>query len=145
MDINTAAIEMATEQNLEGIYKTLPPKLAYRFRKWMKGHPQRPALKSEEIVALLVRQVEEVEALQNLSKNEVMTSVYDNGIVKMDFGSDVPESVRKAAMSWAKRKGLKPVEASLNKSRNSPESVLLCVGDLESTDGQCVKRLKWAV
>lgn len=144
-DIDTAALEMATEGQLDNMYKALPPKLAYRFRKWMKMMGKHPTIKSEDLVRVLTQKVEEATALQNLSKNEVMASVYDNGIVKMDFGSSVPENVRKAAMSWAKRKGLKPVEASLNKSANSPQSVLLCAGELESIDGNCVKRLKWTV
>jgi hypothetical protein len=145
-DIDTAALELATEGQLDNLYKALPPKIAYRFRKWMKSHgASHPAIKNEEMARLLVQKIEEAAAVQDLAKNEIMTSIYDNGVVKMDFGSNVPEPVRKAAMGWAKRKGLKPIEASLNKSSNSPSSVILSAGSLDQIEGSCVQRRKWSV
>ena len=55
----------------------------------------------------------------SLQKNELMATVFDSGAIKFDFGPDVPEEVKEAAMMWAKRRGLEATEASLNKSANS--------------------------
>lgn len=144
MDIDQAALELATSDNLDNMFKALPPKLAYRFRRWAQQHQRHPKVAPKRIAQVLAQKIEEAQALQSLAKNEVMTSVYDNGLVKLDFGAAVPEAIKKAAMAWAKRKGLKPIEASLNKSQNSPESLVLSTGDVDSLECQCVKRSRWA-
>lgn len=55
------------------------------------------------------------------------TEFHENGMIKMEFDRNTPEHIKKAALKWAKKRGLKPVEASLNKSANSSESYIFSV------------------
>jgi hypothetical protein len=130
----------------ESLDKTIPPKLYYRLRRFfLMNHPE--AINNPKAISAVNHAVqekaEEILALRNLQKNELMASVYDSGSVKLDFGSGVPEPVKKAAMAWAKRKGLKPVEASLSKSANSSSSMIFSDGMY--TPGRCMQRVKWTV
>lgn len=51
-----------------------------------------------------------------LAKNEYEFTSFNNGEVKMEFGEDIPELFKKRAMEWAKKRGFKPREMSLEKS-----------------------------
>lgn len=56
---------------------------------------------------------------ETLAKNDCEITNFDNGEFKMEFGPEVPETVKKRAMDWAKKKGFKPVEMSLGKNADS--------------------------
>jgi hypothetical protein len=146
MDIDSLSLEMAESMiEGEGLSKAIPPKLYYRLRAWLRHmHPTnmpREELK-QKVTAAIAEKMEELTALNQLKKNEFMASLYDSGTVKLDFGSDVPEEVKKAAMGWAKRKGLRPIEASLNKSAGTVNTMVYSSSE-NTLSGRCVKRLKW--
>ena len=131
-DIDSLSLEL-TEEMLQ---KALPPKILYRYRRWMrKMRPQ----SLQEVLALS----EKPQTISTLSKNETMASFFDSGHIKMDFGSGVPEKTKKSALEWARRKGLKAVEASLAKTINSPSSVTFSAFENENI-GECVKQIKWS-
>ena len=94
--------------------KAESPIIARRKRKLMQdaGLPasQRRKLKSKNTV--------EKEELEDgkLAKNEYEFTAFGNGDFKMEFGEEVPELVKKRAMQWAKKRGFKAKEASLEKS-----------------------------
>lgn len=52
----------------------------------------------------------------SLRKSQVGVTVHDNGSLRLDFPGDLPENVKDMAMRWAKKRGLKPIEASLAKN-----------------------------
>ncbi len=149
-DIDTLTVELAKSADLS---KGIPPKLKYKFMKWLKSlkpqlgqepgmHDKRrmiEAAKSE-----LSDRIMEHLTRQQLAKNEVMASHFDDGAIKFDFGSEVPEAVKKAAFGWAKKRGLKPVEASLMKSSASVETVMF-IGNNNNPLRSCSKRVKWSV
>lgn len=68
---------------------------------------------------------------------------HENGMIKMEFDRSTPEHIKKAALKWAKKRGLKATEASLNKSSNYPESYTFSVSgkNLPLTDNYVSK--KW--
>lgn len=70
---------------------------------------------------------------------------HENGMIKMEFDRNTPEHIRKAALKWAKKRGLKPVEAGLNKSANSIESYTFSVSgkNLPLTDNFIVKKFNY--
>lgn len=148
MDLESLTEELAQAD----LSKGMPPKLRYKFMKWLRsmnpaetGVSQMDRRKMTTVVKEEIsKAVKEAVLRQNLKKNEVMSSVYDTGDIKFDFGSEVPESVKKAAMNWAKKRGLKPVEASLQKSANSTQTVLFSNGSVHDV-GNCVKRVKWVL
>lgn len=132
----------------------LPPKLRYKLKKWLKSlrsaetgvkqNDQRHLMQvvKNEIIAAVKDKVETDE----LAKNEVMASAFNDGSVKMDFGSDVPEEIKKAALKWAKDRGLRPTEASLAKNLQSATSVLFGRNNkTPATSLVCEKRRKWVV
>ena len=127
-DIDIYTIELAKSSELS---KALPPKLKYKFMKWLKsmrpnfGDKQTDRRRMVETAkAELETKLLELYNKQSLKKNEIITSTYSDGSVLMDFGSEVPENIKKAAFDWAKKRGLKAKEASLVKNSNSPERVL---------------------
>lgn len=130
---------------------SLPPKLRYKVKKWLKTiSAQTPdkqmdrrrimqTAKKELTAALLDKMVK-----TELAKNEVMARQYDNGSIRFDFGSDIPDHVKRAAMTWAKKRGLSPVEASLHKNCKSSSEYVIC-GDVPdaSETGKELIRLKF--
>jgi len=144
-DIDELSLEL-TEELLEKTYGydvrihakpvgQLPSKVLYRYRKWMRSHRPRSV---QEALSL-----SEIQTPDTLAKNEVMASTFDSGHIKLDFGSEVPEKVKKAALEWAKRKGLKVSEASLAKSAMSPSFVVYAISG-EAEMGQITKQIKWS-
>lgn len=127
----------------------LPPKLRYRIQRWLSdlkrdGHTTETK-KSEfkqfvkaELIKLIAQATEPV-----LAKNEVMASSFSDGSIKLDFGSGIPAHVKKAALSWAKKRGLKPIEASLDKSITSASFIVLSKSEFKG--GQCINKVKWAL
>lgn len=130
----------------------LPPILAYKLRQWMRrkykhgrlyGNRSTPI--SNRLSQTVAQKIEEFLALRDLKKNEFIASEYDNGEMKFDFGSAVPEKVKKMALAWAKKKGLKPTEVSLNKSKNTTSSVLCSKVEKSSDLSLCLKRVKFQI
>ena len=112
---------------------SLPPKLKYKVKKWLQSvSPQTPDKQMDRRRVMETAKTELTRALLHhidarpLAKNEIMASQYDNGALRFDFGSDVPDQVKHAAMVWAKKRGLNPVEASMNKNQGSMEEYLVC-------------------
>ena len=62
---------------------------------------------------------------QPLAKSDYQIAKYGNGDLRLDFGPEVPESVKKKALEWAKRRNLKVKEASLGKSSDATSWILL--------------------
>lgn len=137
IDLDQIALDVATDMQKAAI----PPKVYSKLRLWLKKlRSTRPGVRD-----VITQKAEELGALQSLKKNEVMTSFFDSGIMKMDFGADVSDSAKRAALRWAKRRGLKVVEASLAKSAGSPTSYTLGMTEDIVPHGKCVKRVKWSV
>lgn len=125
MDIDSATMELAKS------FGGLPPKLRYRFRRFLQkliSNPHQQQVSREQNIQKMaeemVKMVQE-ETGAPLAKNEMRCSEYENGCIKLDFGSDVSDDIKKAAIHWAKKRGLSPIEASLAKSVDSPEYVIL--------------------
>jgi hypothetical protein len=59
-----------------------------------------------------------------LSKSAYGVNLMDSGEMKMEFGPEVPELVKKRAMEWAKKRGLRVKESSLGKSESGFEWVI---------------------
>lgn len=98
------------------IKKALPPKLAYRFRRWMLKftNPQYTDIK-----------------LSEMKKHDVAISLYKKDIVRFDFGEDVSPDVKKMAVEWAKKKGLMSREASLAKSTKGQSYIVFAPKSVE--------------
>lgn len=145
-DIDTLSLELAYEM----LGKSLPPKVLYRYRRWMRKF--RPTSVSAAFEANKMNKNEDVLAdetvtqtlPEGLAKNETMASFFESGHIKMDFGADVSQKVKKAAMEWAKRKGLKVIEASLAKSSSSPTSITYSLTLDNKRVEKCVKQVKWS-
>lgn len=86
---------------------------------------------------------EHMSAIKELKKNECMVSAFENGAIRMDFGEEVDPKIKKAAMQWAKKKGLKTIEASIEKSVAAP-SYVIC-GLSEPPKGVCVDYIKYSL
>jgi hypothetical protein len=147
--LDDLTLDLARDLQTEKLRKYLPPKLAYRFREWLRRFGGKASGKSkptqQQVSGILAQKVEEMVALSELKKNETMASFYDNGIVKMDFGSEVSDKTKKAALAWAKRKGLKAIEATLNKSTTMSESTLFTQDKINVAEcGPCLQRVKFS-
>jgi len=70
---------------------------------------------------------------------------HENGMIKMEFDRTTPDHIKKAAFKWAKKRGLKATEASLNKSANHTESYVFSVSgkNLPLTDSYITKEWKF--
>jgi len=152
MDLNELALEISKslfDGKHEEIEKALPPRIAYRLKRWFQQmSPKLKALsprKKQLMQRGIAQKMEEYLAVKDLKKNEMMTSVYKNKDVKMFFGSEIPENIKKMAIDWAKKRGLKPIEVSLNKSQNkdAPEQMLFSsINDtFDETVNPCIKRV----
>jgi hypothetical protein len=143
MNIDEATLAMAKAFN-SPLEKTLPPKLAYRLRQWFKKLSQTTNLKDPQIqktvLDAIIEKAEELNFISDLKKNEVAASVYANGSIKMIFGEKVSPKTKAQAMAWAKKRGLDPVEATLNKSEDTKEEVVF--GDLNLS--KCLKRIRFS-
>lgn len=112
------------EKKNEELNKTLPPHIMNKLKYWFHRQGRRVRIWGPGRTAQMIAQkIEEAMALKDLRKNQFMARVHADGIVKLDFGAEVPESIKKAALEWAKRKGLKPIEANLSKSDTVSSSV----------------------
>ena len=124
MDLDTASMELAKSVG------NLPPKLRYRFKRFIQklvhthGDQAAGPERVEKMAKEMTKMMQELMGTP-LAKNESRFSTYDNGCVRLDFGEDVPDRVKKAAMNWAKSRGLSAVEASLTKSLKGPEYVIM--------------------
>lgn len=125
--------------------KALPPKLRYRFYKWMKqfGHHAK-VREPKQVKDVVQKAFNHLKAVKELKKNEVMTSVFDNGFVRMDFGGEIDKKVKDAAMTWAKKRGLKAMEASLDKADGSSAYVIYGM-DTKEPAGVCLKYVKYSI
>lgn len=115
--------KMALELSKSFRSVALPPKLRYKVKKWLKSiSAQAPDKQMDRRRVMQTAKSELTEALlrhinvKPLAKNELMASKYDNGAIRFDFGAEVPDNIKRAAMSWAKKRGLNPVEASMQKN-----------------------------
>ena len=145
-NINDLTLDIMQAEVGEGLEKALPPRIAYRLRHWFRQQGRRVKMFGPNKVAAQVAQkMEEVLTLKELKKNQFMARVHDDGVVKMDFGSAVPDKVRQAAMSWAKRRGLKAVEASLAKTQNGPYSVTYLANASRSQESKLLAQYVWEV
>jgi hypothetical protein len=143
MNLDEASLKIASELVAEStkLEKALPPKLAYRFRRWLQKFKYN---KSPEELNAIKKALNE--AIENLSpalkKNEARASFFDSGVIKMEFGGSVDKKVKEAAMAWAKKNNLKVLEASLEKSSDSNSSMVLGKEAQPSLDF-CVKTITW--
>jgi hypothetical protein len=136
-------IDSITEVLTKSIVQDKNAEMKAQLRKKLSSITEAPISK-DEVTAAIKAEVASQMASTTLAKNEVMASAFDNGSVKMDFGAEVPESVKKAALKWAENRGLAPLEASLKKNANSSTSVLFGTQNPAKAK-TCVKRLKWSV
>lgn len=146
IDVDTLSAEMTHEMAFSKLEKMLPPKLRYRFYKWLKqfGRHAAPTVKPQQAKDAVHKAINHLRSIRELKKNEIMTSVYDNGLVRMDFGGDIDKKVKDAAMSWAKKRGLKAVEASMEKSDGASSHVIFGSGATVSK-GVCLKYTKYSI
>lgn len=125
MDIDSASMELAKS------FGGLPPKLRYRFRRFLQKLVNNPSQHDREDPNRVQKMADEMVKMITeeygtpLAKNEARFSAYENGSIRMDFGEDVPENIKKAAISWAKNHGLSAVEASMMKSTKNSEYVIM--------------------
>lgn len=148
-DIDSVSAELTKElAQFQYLEKALPPKLKYRFYRWLQQFKHNAAGKqmtgqSAAIQAAVKSAHEEIAGLKELKKNEAQASFYDSGMIKMDFGPDVDPKAKEAAMKWAKRKGLQVTEAGLTKSADSFSSITFAPSSHSATSPICVKRVKF--
>lgn len=136
-------IDSITEALTRSIVQDKQADMKIKLREKLSSITEAPMSKSE-VTAAIKSEITSQITSSTLAKNEVMASAFDNGSVKMDFGSQVPESVKKAALKWAENRGLAPLEATLQKNVNSSTSVLFGKENTAKAKA-CVRRLKWSV
>jgi hypothetical protein len=139
-DIDSVSADLTRELAFSPLEKMLPPKLRYRFYKWLKTYGGSRNSLMPNVQKSVNAAYEHIAAIKELKKNEVMTSFYDDGAVRMDFGGAIDPKVKKSAMEWAKRKGLKASEASLDKSAGCASYVVYASD--AAPKGVCVKYTK---
>lgn len=135
--------DLTHELAFSPLEKMLPPKLRYRFYKWLKQYTAPRNNATAQVQKSVNQAYEHLSAIKSLQKNEMIASFYENGAVRMDFGGDIDPKVKKSAMDWAKKKGLKASEASLDKSDGSPSYVVYAKAS--NPKGICVKYVKYSV
>jgi hypothetical protein len=130
-------------ENQAGINKALPPKLKYRIRHWLRGLVGR-GVSEQRAKQFIAQKFEEEVAVRNLAKNETLASFYEDQVVKFDFGSEVSAEAKKKAIAWAKKRGLRPVEASLAKSSASSSQVVVAPANAKMDPlAICVRRIRF--
>lgn len=121
MNIDEAALKVIKEVT-EPLQKRIPEHIYRKIRAWLKRmHPKlshTPDYK-KKIPELIAQKTEEYLLKGTLKKNDALISVYEGGIIKMDFGQGTDDKAKKRAIEWAKKRGLKVSEASLTKSVNA--------------------------
>lgn len=118
-DIDSMSIEIAQSMQMSPIEKALPPKLRYQYYKWLKRYKTaNPHVEQASIDSAVAKAMKDLPHLA-LSKHQAGASFFDDGTVRFDFGSQVNDKVKKAALDWARRRGLKTLEESVNKSADS--------------------------
>jgi hypothetical protein len=125
--IDDLALQIMGEKVAEDLRKALPPKVAYRLRHWFEYVGPRVRIGGRKKLKQRANQTTKSEA--PLRKNQIMAQIGADETIRMDFGADIPESIKKAAMTWAKRRGLKAVEASLQKSADSSSYIIFSKTD----------------
>lgn len=98
--------------------KALPPKVRYRFYAWLnRFKAKKPKTPDTEIK----KAIDEIygEYMEKGLKKHGSISRFDDGSIRMDFKGGVDDKVKKAALEWAKKRGLKVIEESISKSANS--------------------------
>lgn len=149
IDDTTIKLMRAELQRIETeeLNKGMPPKLKYKFLKWLRSLNPDTTDKQQDrrhtvetVKNELISKVTEAIEHRNLQKNEVMMSAFSDGTIKFDFGSEIPDTIKKAAIQWAKKRGIPPYETGLNKSDN-----LVFSKNSPKINSNCVKRVKWIV
>lgn len=130
-------------KSIDELEKALPPRLAYRFRKWLQRFHQGilPPMRVSKAERIVLTAFEDYLYKSQLKKHDVLFSKYENGEVRFDFGSNVSEKIKKAAIAWAKKRGLKVAEASLQKSLDSTSYIILQSNNAISSNRICTERL----
>ena len=141
MDINQMSMELSKSLGMESLEKALPPKLRYRFYKWLKGAASR-GVNQQTLQGAVQKAVQDVLGAKQLAKNETMASFFDSGAIRFDFGSEVSDKTKKAALDWAKKRGLKTVEASLDKSADANSYVVYGQKNIPD-EAVCLKQVKF--
>lgn len=130
--------------NRTDLQKMLPPKLKYRIRHWLRslGLKGVPPQKARQMIT---QKIEEELHVRSLEKNEALASFYEDKVVKFDFGSGVSPEAKKAALAWAKKRGMRPVEATLAKS-NGASAQLVVAPPAAQVDplAKCLRRVRFA-
>lgn len=142
-DIDTLSVELTKSFGSSN----LPPKLKYRIQKWLRNlnrDSKRSDTEKSEMKEIIKQELVTAFGFAGLEKNEMMATTFSDGSVKLDFGSGIPAHIKKAAMKWATARGLKPVEASLDKSDNKSTHVVLAKGKIDSNN-QYINKVKWTI
>jgi len=147
IDADTLSAELTRELAFSPLEKALPPKLRYRFYKWLKQYSGRgpKVLPAKQVKETVEKAYTHMSAIKELKKNEVLTSIYDNGHIRMDFGGNVDQKVKDAAMKWAKRRGLRATEASIEKSAAGSPTYVVFGNESAQPKGVCTKFVKHSV
>jgi hypothetical protein len=116
----------------------MPPKLRYRIRRWLQ-QMKSTNVSPQQAQQIITQKFEEAVALKTLQKNQVMATLYKNNALRLDFGSNVSEKAKKAALDWAKKKGLKIETTELAKSLDKSNKLIF--GDASMSE--CIKRIVW--
>jgi hypothetical protein len=119
-DIDSLSADLTQEMQMSSLEKALPPKLRYRYYRWIKKlRQQTPKVTDQQLLSTVEKAVKDIETIKSLKKHQIAASFFDDGTIKMDFGAKVNEKVKKAALDWARKRGLKTLEESVNKSTDS--------------------------
>lgn len=138
-DIDEMSVELSKEMQMDPLEKTLPPKIRYRYYKWLKRFSgNNPHISQSSIQAAVHKAMQDLESIKSLKKHQAAASFFDDGTVRLDFGAKVDEKVKKAALDWARRRGLKTIEESINKSADA-NSYKVFAKDSVSEDALLVK------
>jgi len=126
-NLKKSEIESATHQLLEQLVKREAPVIARMRRRFLK-ETANPAAARRKLKRQAMGPARKSEELLNygeaLAKSDYQITSYADGAVKMEFGTEVPESVRSRAKKWAEKRGLKLAEIGLQKSENIAEIVV---------------------
>lgn len=116
-EIDKLTLDLVQDQiEVAELAKAIPPKLRYALRRWVEKYSATKPKAMPKVKEMLTAKFEEKRDLETLAKSDVMVSTFDNGGIRMDFGSAVPEKIKKAALEWAKKRGLRAIEESMAKS-----------------------------
>jgi hypothetical protein len=138
-DINKISVELATD--MASLEKAMPPKLLYRLRALARKY--RWSLGRDRTKQTISDTLKQKGQSPQLKKNEVCTAVYSDQSVRLDFGSDISDDVKKRAIEWCRKKGLVAIEASLAKSYGAGSYVLFTKeGKSQSQDAEIIDSMR---